>query len=406
MTSDMLSQEEIDALLKGDSEEEPEIDFFEDESEDEMDLLSDMEIDALGEIGNISMGTAATTLSTLLNKKVNITTPTVSITTADELSSEYKTPFVAVDVSYKEGLQGSNVMILHTDDVKIITDLMMGKDEVDTERELSELDLSAVGEAMNQMMGSASTSLSEMFSKKIDIEPPKSVEMTFVDGKEKIELLQGDSPIIKISFKMVIGEFIDSNIMQLIPIEFGKDMVDQLLGTMSDMSSGETETEVEEKELVEKTQEPAREESIKVEESVPKAEEPRQERPKEDSKTVARSQEMHYNNEGDIETEKVVVTRPEFQSFEKGTTNVYNEPIDLVGDIPVEITVELGRTNRKISEILEFGMGTVVELEKSVGESLNIFANGKFIAKGEVVVIDDSFGIRITEIENNYKGII
>lgn len=387
MTSDMLSQEEIDALLKGGSDEEVDVEFF----EEEVDLLSDMEKDALGEIGNISMGTAATTLSTLLNKKVNITTPTVSITSADELSSEYQTPFVAVDVSYKEGLQGSNVMILHTDDVKIITDLMMGKDEVDTERELSELDLSAVGEAMNQMMGSASTSLSEMFMKKIDIEPPKSVEITFADGKEEIELLQGSSPIIKISFKMVIGEFIDSNIMQLVPIEFGKDMVAQLLGSVETMGDPVV---IEEEPVVEQ---PPKEKPVERQEPI------QEHRPQQATETVAGTQNINYNNESRVEQETVVVTKPEFQSFDSEPTNIYNESIDLVGDIPVEITVELGRTHRKISEILEFGLGTVLELEKSVGESLNIYANGKYIAKGEVVVIDDSFGVRITDIENNKK---
>ena len=163
MASDMLSQEEIDALLRGGADDEHMVEFYEDDHEE---LLSDIEIDALGEIGNISMGTAATTLSTLLNRKVNITTPKVTITTADELADDYKLPFVAIDVSYKAGLEGSNILILNTDDTKIITDLMMGKDSFDTGRELTELDLSAVSEAMNQMMGSASTSLSEMFMRK------------------------------------------------------------------------------------------------------------------------------------------------------------------------------------------------------------------------------------------------
>lgn len=392
MTSDMLSQEEIDALLQGSSDGEPDIEYFEEE-QDGLGLLSDIEIDALGEIGNISMGTAATTLSTLLNKKVNITTPTVVITSADELASEYKKPFVAVDVSYKEGLEGSNVLILHTDDVKTISDLMMGKDEVDLDRELSELDLSAVGEAMNQMMGSSSTSLSEMFMKRIDIEPPNSVEITFTDGKDKIELLKGTSPIIKISFKMVIGEFIDSNIMQLIPIEFGKNMVNQLMGTVG--GSEEVE-EVED----------AIQESTPYEKPVEASEKPKEYTTEKPAETVARTEKIQYNNESSIETEDVIVQKPQFQSFDTSTPNTYSEQIDLVGDIPIEITVELGRTHRKIGEILEFGLGTVVELDKLVGEGLNIYANGKYIAKGEVVVIDDNFGVRVTDIENNYKKII
>ena len=388
MTSDMLSQEEIDALLKGDSSMEPEVDFFEDEGE----LLTEIEIDALGEIGNISMGTAATTLSTLLNRKVNITTPTVTVTSAEELAKDYKMPFVAVDVSYKEGLEGSNIMILHSDDVKVITDLMMGKDEVDKEREISELDLSAAGEAMNQMMGSSSTSLSEMFNKKIDIEPPKSLEITFADGKETVDLLKTTSPIIKISFKMEIGDFIDSNIMQLIPIEFGKDMVDQLINpTISEEHSIESIVIEDPIEIKQPT-------IPKEEAKIPIKEEPR--------KTVARTEDMNYNNEGSVQRDQVAVTKPQFQSFEEETTNIYNEQIDLVGDIPIELTVELGRTHRKINEILEFGLGTVVELEKLVGEALNIYANGKYIAKGEVVVIDDNFGVRVTEIGDNHKKLL
>jgi flagellar motor switch protein FliN/FliY len=387
----MLSQEEIDALLNGGSKDEPELEFFEDELKDKTELLSEMEIDALGEIGNISMGTAATTLSTLLNKKVNITTPRVTITTAEELADEYKLPFVAVDVSYSAGLEGSNVLILKTDDVKIITDLMMGKDEVDSSRELTELDLSAAGEAMNQMMGSSSTSLSEMFMKKIDIAPPKSLEITFSDGKNEIDLLSSDSPLIKISFKMVIGDFIDSNIMQLIPLQFGKDMVDNLLNPtdVSKKIEEVTKTVEQPKEISEPQKMPTQPiENIQRE------------------PVVARTDNIDYNNTGSIEQEKVVVKKPEFQNFDMANTTIYNEQIDIVGDIPVEITVELGRTNKKINEILEFGPGTVVELDKLVGEALNIYANGKFIAKGEVVVIDDNFGIRVTEIEKNNTKII
>ena len=393
MTSDMLSQEEIDSLLKGGSDDEPDVEFFEDNFEDDEELLTDMEIDALGEIGNISMGTAATTLSTLLNKKVNINTPTVTITTAEELANDYKTPFVVIDVSYKAGLEGSNLLILDTNDVKAITDLMMGKEEVDTLRELTELDLSAVGEAMNQMMGSSSTSLSEMFMKTIDIEPPKSQEITFNEGKNEIDLLSNNAPIIKISFKMEIGEFIDSNIMQLIPLQFGKDMVDILL------NPSPTVDEVEQTQPIPASNQARTVESVQIPE-------PPQNVQQVHAQTVARNENMNYNSTSSVEREPVVVEKPDFQSFDMGASTVYNEQIDLVGDIPVEITVELGRTSRKISEILEFGLGTVVELEKLVGESLDIYANGKHIAKGEVVVIDDNFGVRVTEIDKANRKII
>lgn len=397
MTSDMLSQEEIDALLKGGPSNEPSVEFYEDDNNDKYEgLLSEIEMDALGEIGNISMGTAATTLSTLLNRKVNITTPRVTITTADELSDEYKLPFVAIDVSYKAGLEGANVLILNLDDAKIITDLMMGKDNFDISRDLTELDLSAVSEAMNQMMGSASTSLSEMFMKKIDIEPPRSLEITFSEGRNQIELLSTMSPIIKISFKMVIGDHIDSNIMQLVPIEFGKEMVSKLMGTSN--NNDEIQISEQKEELIVESTEPDINVDVKSDNSHNSSQVQR--------KPVARIENIDYTNTSKKEEEKVLVKKPEFQSFDIASNLLYNEPIDLVGDIPVEITVELGRTNKKISQILEFGQGTVIELDKLVGESLNIYANGKYIAKGEVVVIDDSFGVRVTEIDNTNKKII
>jgi len=390
MTNNMLSQEEIDALLKGDSSDEETVDFH---TDDINDFLTEIEIDTLGEIGNISMGTAATALSTLLNKTVNITTPTVTMTTVDELTSEYKLPLVAIDVSYTAGLEGSNILLVDTEDVKIITDLMMGKEDFDISRDLSEFDLSAVSEAMNQMMGSASTSMSEMFTKKIEIAPPKSLEIVFSEDKNEIDLLKSELPIIKISFKMVIGDIIDSNIMQLIPLEFGREMVKDLF----DFTNTPDEPEIIEKPIEEN-------ELINYENLEAKSQDDRIiQKP---TRTVAENRNINYNDISKKEDEKVLVQKAEFQSFDTSSSSLYNEPIDLVGDIPVEITVELGRTNKKISEILEFGQGTVVELDKLVGEPLSIFANGKFIAKGEVVVIDDSFGVRVTEIEKTNKAII
>ncbi len=406
----MLSQDEIDALLKGDdplSDESEEIEEMEEvegirdesqevketdgdlaaEEEDYSDVLTDIEIDALGEIGNISMGTAATTLSTLLDKKVNITTPTVKVTTAEILAQEYEAPLVAVDVSYSEGLEGSNIMMLKTDDVKIITDLMMGKDEIDRDRELTELDLSAVSEAMNQMMGSSATSLSSMLNKKIDIKPPKSEEVTFSEGKRTMDLLKGNEPLIKISFRMEIGEYIDSNIMQLIPADFGKQMVETL---MSGGISEEPEEEISQAGPGEVVEEIAVEPEPQVEskQSIP----PKQ----------AKVQPK-VEKQASVPQEPVLVSQPEFPTFDSEELVRNGSEIDLVGDIPVEITVELGRTNKKIGEILEFGMGTIIELDKLVGEPLKVLANGKYIASGEVVVIDDSFGVRITEIETDKK---
>lgn len=371
MNKDILSQEEINMLLSGSNGQ------GKNNSENKDDSITEVEKDALGEIGNISMGTAATTLSTLINEKVTITTPKVAITTASKLADEYQIPFVATNVTYKEGLKGSNVLILKVNDVKIITDMMMGKTEIDVDRELTELDLSAVSEAMNQMMGSASTSLSEIFSRKIDIEPPKAYEITFAEGRKQLDILKSDDPIVKVSFNMKVGDIIDSDMMQLIPLDFGKETVDKLLGEESSTTSSIID---EDKEL-------------NVEETQFKKDEPAYE---EESSTL----------EEDSVVEKedtVVVKKPKFETFKEESKVKHKSSIDLVGDIPVEIVAELGRATKYIGEILEYGPGTIIELDKLVGEPLNIYANGKFIAKGEVVVIDDNFGIRIKDIPNPYR---
>lgn len=387
MNSEMLSQAEIDALLRGNSTDNEN----ENESNEKIEVMDDIEKDALGEIGNISMGTAATTLSTLLNQKVVITTPRVNITTVDELANEYDVPFVAIDVRYKSGLEGVNILILKANDVKIITDIMMGKETVDINRELTELDLSAVSEAMNQMMGSACTSLSEMFSIKIDIEPPRSYDITFNESRSKFDILKGDKPIVKVAFRMVIGEFIDSEVMQIIPVDFAKEIVNKLLGKENSIDN---KVNVEEPQIdyESNNNNTGNINSVKYNEYSKPSNKPIEE-PKYEKKEIIKDDET------------VTIKKPSFEAFDKEPAVSYNETIDLVGEIPVEITAELGKTTKKIGEILEYGPGTIIELDKLVGEPLDVFANGKFIAKGEVVVIDDNFGIRITDIINPYKKI-
>jgi len=374
MPDNMLTQEEIDALLKGNYDYEEENSF-----------LTDSEKDALGEIGNISMGTAATTLFTLLGQKVVITTPKVSITTVKELSEQYPVPFVAVDVKYKLGLEGANLLVLKIDDVKVITDLMMGGDGRNINRELNEMDLSAISEAMNQMVGSSCTSLSEMFSNMIDIDPPRAFQINLHEDGFNIDSFSHDEPIVKISFKMVVGDLIDSQIMQLIPLSFAKSMVKKLLDGQEDVNHG----------AVEEVNNSIVEDDI--------------EDIKQDSEVLVssytRETNQSSNKEKSANQKQVNVKKLEFHQFETANDKVYNEGIEIVQEIPIEITVELGRTTRKISEILEYGPGTIIELDKLLGEPLEIYANGKIIAKGEVVVIDDNFGVRITDIINSAKRI-
>ncbi|WP_129596949.1 flagellar motor switch phosphatase FliY [Anaerophilus nitritogenes] len=379
---DMLSQEEIDALLKGtSSESESEESSQEDLSEDEK--------DALGEIGNISMGTSATTLFTLLGQKVTITTPKVSVLTMDELAQQYPLPFVVVEVKYKEGIEGTNLLVLQEDDVKVITDLMMGGNGTNISGDLTELHLSAIGEAMNQMVGSASTSLSEMFGSKIDIHPPKAMSVNFSSGAGHFESISHIDRIVKVAFRMVVGDLIDSEIMQIIPIDFAKDLVHNLLsGTSTNIETNEQNNT-----------------NSSYEKNVSSSSVPSQYNMPTQESDVG----YHYNQAPQQTNmnrrESVNVQPAQFPSFDEGFSSAEKENISLIRDVPLEITVELGRTSRKISEILSFAQGTVIELDKLVGEPLDILVNGQFMAKGEVVVIDENYGVRITDMVHPTKRI-
>jgi len=372
--SDLLSQDEIDALLRGKSETSP-----------SSPTISDQDKDVLGEIGNISMGTAATTLSILLNQKVNITTPVVSILKWDELPKEFPVPYVAIKVVYKEGLDGVNLLILKKEDVEIIADLMMGgTGQIEFTDELTELQLSAIQEAMNQMVGSASTSLSSMLNLKIDINPPEAFVIDFAQNAEEMipELKRADE-IVKVAFRMTIGDLIDSQIMQLIPVDFAKQLVDAMLkNTLGTPAQSETSTQTQQETVKEEV---LRQTSSQTTKSQKKASQPPYTPPpqrKEQPQQV-------YN-----------VSPVQFESFDEEEERRYPENIELILDVPLEITVELGRTQKLVREILEFSTGSIIELEKLAGEPVDILVNGKVIAKGEVVVIDENFGVRITDIVN------
>ena len=221
----MLSQEEINALLGGMGND----DKVKDSTVED---LTVEEKDAIGEISNICMGTAATTLYSLVNQKVVITTPTVTLSTWEEIQAAYAKPCVIINIAYKEGIKGNNILILKEDDVKVITDLMMGGDGTNLVDELSDLYLSAICEAMNQMMGSSATSLSSMLHKKIDISPP-SASLVNVAGDMEDVLVEEfrTNAFVRVQFKMEIGDLVDSNIMQLYPIDFAKSLYGEFIKT-------------------------------------------------------------------------------------------------------------------------------------------------------------------------------
>ncbi len=396
----MLSQEEINALLQGTA-------VMDDTSAETSatNFLSDEEKDAVGEISNICMGTAATTLSTLLNNKVVITTPTVTYTTLDELSNQYDKPCIFVQISYIEGLNGNNVLILKENDVKIITDLMMGGDGSNTESELSELHLSAISEAMNQMMGSASTSLSSMLNKKVDISPPVASLIDLndsIDGVKMTDFLSGQ--FVQVAFRMEIGDLIDSQIMQLYPFEFTKDLYAKFAG--GDVAQATPEPEPQQPTMdigtMAMPQMPTQQQAVDMSMmmGMQQMQQPMMGMPQmQMQQPMMGMPQMQMQPSMMMPMGDVNVQQAQFQPF---TSNIspleQQENIDLIMDVPLEVTVELGRTNKSIKEILEFSPGTIIELNKLAGEPVDVLVNGKFVAKGEVVVIEESFGIRVTEI--------
>lgn len=395
MTGDMkLSQAEIDALLNpnqgsgspGNSEQLS---------------LSDFEKDALGEIGNISFGSAATALSTLLQQRVDITTPKVTLLQRDMVQNEFPRPYVMVSVEFTQGLSGSNALAIELPDAKTIADLMLGGDGTHAAGELNELHLSAVGEAMNQMMGSAATAMSTIFGRPINISPP-SVQVVDLSSPGEFQMTDADW-LVDVAFNLKVGTLIDSKIMQLIPVNFARELVNALQsvsGTAPTPAQSEPNPS-----LGNRSQAPMAAESATTQSrnsgnsDKPNASSDLQGAAMGRAVLTSR-QEMAPALESVQAMEPTLVRRPEFSDFSQATSTTVKEPrnLALLFDVPLTVTVELGRTKKSIKEILDMSSGAILELDKLAGEPVDILVNNKRIAIGEVVVIDENFGVRVTDI--------
>lgn len=437
----MLSQDEINALLNGmdlSGDAGSASAGSNDAQEEQIDesLLSEVEKDAIGEVANISMGSSATTLYSLVNRKVNITTPVVTLARWKSLLDEYERPCVFIQIKYTHGLDGTNILVLKERDVRVITDLMMGGDgNASDEGEITELHLSAISEAMNQMMGSSATSLSTMLGTMIDISPPNADLLDlaeYTDGSELSPFLGGT--FVKVRFSMQIGDLVDSNIMQLYPIEFAKRIVDTFIGAQM---GGAEATPESTPEPVQPQPQPqmGMQQDMGMNPQMGMA-------PQMDMNSqmgmnpqmgmapqmgmnpqmgmapqmgmnpqmgMAPQMGMNpqmmnmnaygYNPYGQMPMQNVSVQPAQFQNFSADLSAVTGkENIGLIMDVPLEVTVELGRTTKSISDILDFAPGTIIELNRIAGEPIDVLVNGKFVAKGEVVVIEECFGIKVTEI--------
>lgn len=384
MSNGFLSQEEIDSLLNG---------GFTEEAPTEAELLSDLEKDLLGEVGNISMGSAATALSTIVGQKVNITTPTISVTTLEELKNTFETPNVILDVKFTSGIAGGNILIMKITDAAVIANLMMGGNgEVETHIELSELEISAVQEAMNQMIGSAATSMATMFNREVNISPPNSSIVDETTSPISNDINENEQ-IIAISFRMTIGELIDSNILQILPLTTGKKIVSIMMGTEEKPASAPVETAAPVNNNTHKPMQQATSTAPVASEAY-------------SNSNGGYNNEVAYTHKGpEVYQEPVQVRQAAFQPLSEAAGNNVPKNIDLILDVPLEVSVELGRTKKNIRDILALSAGSLIELNKLAEEPVDIFINGKKIAYGEVVVIDENFGVKITGIVSGEERI-
>lgn len=443
MDGGMLSQDEINALLSGmdlsgdggGTADSPEAGLTPESAQEdyqagsapvteEAELLTEVDKDAIGEIANISMGSSATTLYSLVNRKVNITTPIVTLAQWATLLESYERPCVFIQIKYTQGLDGTNILVLKEHDVKVITDLMMGGDGTNAEGELGELHLSAISEAMNQMMGSAATSLSTMLKTVIDISPPDSslFDLTQIKSGAEISPFLGGT-FVKISFRMQIDDLVDSTIMQLYPVEFAKKLVDTFISTQT---TGIAEAEPEPAPAPAPAPQPAPQPMQDVSMNQmgmgqmdmsgmgmnpmmnqmgmnPMMNQMGANPMMNQMGANPMMNQMGMNPMGGMPQmnmqQNVNIQPAQFQSFSGDVTSIPGqENIGLIMDVPLKVTVELGRTSKSISEILNFAPGTIIELDRIAGEPIDVLVNGKFVAKGEVVVIEESYGIRVTEI--------
>lgn len=407
-----LTQEELDALLNNmNTGSGSDQDMVTDNNDGAIDDegLSPEEMDAIGEIANICSGSSATNLSTILNQRVNITTPFVTLESIDELVAGTSQPCVLVQIQYTDGIKGSNIQILQKKDVKIIADLMMGGDGTNLSalgEELTELHMSALCEAMNQMTGAAATSLYTMLNCKVDISPPTALIVDLRDEAVRKEIFGSfdDSKCVKVSFKLEIGDLIDSSYMQIYTLDFAKNLYNLIYRGEQNGAAAEV------------SEDTARPVSV----SEPAAAKQENTYIHESEKTVSQDASMDMNTvrmnnmagvsgqpvadaargmSGNMDNSGVIVRPAEFNEFDTSVAPLdQKEQIGIINDVSLEIAVELGKTRKTVREILDFEEGTLIELDRLAGEMMDILVNGKVLAKGEIVVLEDKFAVQLKEI--------
>ena len=341
--------------------------------------LTAEEIDTLGEVGNICMGAAATAMYRLLDHRVVITAPRVAVLPIDEMLARFPVPIVLVEVEYVEGITGRNMLLLEDSDAALITDILMGGEGVVEEPELTELHMSAMNEIMNQMIGSSATVLSQVVGLVVNISTPMSYHMRLADDITK---LGNSDRVIVITFDMEIDSLLSSRLVQIMPYDVGRTLSETL--TKNVMQNLTPPVPV---------PKPAPDfSSVRTTPPyVPPIKPPRP--------ALSGFDRPVLPVPGDL-----VDVRPlHFQSFDENDKAAEASPsgIDSIFNIPLTVAAELGTTTKNLNEVLNFQPGVVFMLEKSAGDPVEILVNGKRIARGEVVIIDNNYGVRITELPEN-----
>ncbi len=413
-------------------------------------LLSPMDRDTIGEILNISMGSSATTVSTLLDQRVSITTPKVEVVKAQDFHFEALEPAIAVEINYVSGLSGKNVMVLKVSDVRVIVGLLLHTEFKEEDFVLDEMNLGAICEVMNQMMGASSTALSQFLSRSINISPPTSYKIENAE-QFKSKYFEAYDPVVTVHFNLMIGDLVNSEFFNLMSPEFARELITSL------GSGGEEGLKKEQEQGAQQmspeptaqqaapqpapqavsaadppagpaAQKPAPQPAVPA---VPAADPPvppvsqpaaqaapapqaspaRQADPQPDAPAASASAYVPSASAPVLHTAGQQPNQPgyavkgaSYQSFDEQDnvlTSGQNSNLNMILSVPLEVTVEIGRTTKKIKEILDFTSGTILELDKQAGSQVDVFVNGKPIAKGDVVVVDDYYGVRITEISSN-----
>ncbi|MDL2252715.1 flagellar motor switch phosphatase FliY [Ruminococcaceae bacterium OttesenSCG-928-I18] len=404
-------------------------------------ILSPLEMDAIGEVMNISMGSAATAVSQMLDKQVEITTPTVNTQKLSDVTYEQFEPALLVKIVYTVGLDGSNVMVFRQHDMQMILNTLMGiPDPPSDDFVFDELSISAACEVMNQMMGSSSTALADFLNKRIDISTPTASVMEDSTFAEAIDLAP-DADVVAITFRLTIKDMLDSEFISVMTVDLVKEIITPFIGQDGDVQQPEVEAATPSEPAAAPAEpapaapsdlaaaaappppppsEPAAAQAPPATAAAPPPPPPAQPAAPAAQDPAAAAQPYAYpaapppaaayppqayaypQAYAAPAPPQVDVRSVEFPDFPQGAyadgTPVMGNNLDLIMNVPLNVSIEIGTTKKKIRDIMNFTSGTVVELDKQAGAPIDIVVNGQLIAHGDVVVIDDNFGVRITEI--------